>query len=137
MGKLVDTYNSKKKENNNCLYIIHSGVFYICINEDAKKLNELLQLKITNIDNDGNIKYGFPTSRIDFYKNILDKINIKYEIVEIQNLNQSIISKKNNKEMMKIINYISNLNLDDISHKDAYKILEKLNRSCKNFNGES
>lgn len=138
MGKLMEMYNLKKKQNQDCLYIIHSGVFYIGVNEDAKKLNDLLQLKITNIDNKGNIKCGFPTSRLDFYKNLLDKLNVNYELVELSNCNENVGSstysdKENTKNIMKIIDYISKLDLDEISPKDAYNILEKLNTKCKSY----
>jgi len=71
-------------------------------------------------------------------KNLLDKLNVNYELVELSNCNENVGSstysdKENTKNIMKIIDYISKLDLDEISPKDAYNILEKLNTKCKSY----
>lgn len=49
------------------------------------------------------------------------------------NGNSTYSDKENTKNIMKIIDYISKLDLDEISPKDAYNILEKLNTKCKSY----
>ena len=45
------------------LYLFRSGIFYIGLDEDAKKLTETLGLKLTNFD--GNtVKCGFPSNSL-------------------------------------------------------------------------
>lgn len=57
------------------------GFFYNILNEDAKIINEKLGLKITDLGS--NIfKCDFPVSQLDKYIILLNKIKIKYKIID-------------------------------------------------------
>ena len=63
MGKLYTKYKSLKGKDTSMLYLFRSGIFYIGLDEDAKKLTETLGLKLTNFD--GNtVKCGFPSNSL-------------------------------------------------------------------------
>ena len=49
MSKLLKQYESLKKLDPTCIYIFRVGIFYNILNEDAKIMNEKLNLKITNL----------------------------------------------------------------------------------------
>ena len=52
MSKLYLEYKRKKDENKDKYYLFKSGLFYIFIDEDAKKINKITPLNITNLNND-------------------------------------------------------------------------------------
>lgn len=59
MSKLYEKYKSLKSENNDKLYLFKSGIFYIFLDEDAKKMSNFLNLKLTNL-NESICKCRFP-----------------------------------------------------------------------------
>ena len=63
MSKLYQKYQQLKKENPEKCYLFKSGIFYIFLEDDAKKLGPMLSLKITNL-NDSVVKCGFPAETI-------------------------------------------------------------------------
>ena len=128
MSKLYDRYLYLKNLDKSKIYLIKSGIFYISLDEDALALAEKFNFKLTNL-NDSIIKCGFPETRLKYYTNLLDNMNIKYEVDTSQatapKLNPLI---KNNKNF---IAKIASFDLDTISFKDAHNILCSLNTEAK------
>lgn len=126
MGKLYKKYNELKTQDSSVIYLFKSGIFYICLDKDADKLNELLGLKLTNFD--GNIlKCGFPTNSLGDYLIKMENSGIKYKLID-SNLN-SIESPKeymNSLNVKKIISTLQKLDIDDTSPKEALNILSNL-----------
>ena len=81
MGKLYTKYKSLKEKDSSMLYLFKSGIFYIGLDEDAKKLNETLGLKLTNFD--GNtVKCGFPSNSLETYLTKLQDSNINFRLID-------------------------------------------------------
>ena len=131
MSKLYDEYRKLKIKDENKLYIFKSGMFYIALEEDAKTLSEMFDFKIVKL-NENVVKSGFPISRLEYYLELLNKRNINFEIIDgnyskIENYEDYM----NNCKLKKIIIYINNLDLDNVTFKEAYNYLEKLKNEIK------
>lgn len=131
MSKLYSKYIKLKKDCPEKLFLFKSGIFYIALEEDANKLSEIFSFKITNL-NDNVIKCGFPGKRLEHYTNSLNEHNILFEIIDdeyskIENFNDYL----NNSNLKNIIQNIIKLDLDDISYKQAYQILEDFQKDLK------
>ena len=50
MSKLYVEYLKLKNKDINKVYLFKSGIFYIALEEDAKKLSELFDFKLTNLN---------------------------------------------------------------------------------------
>ncbi len=122
MSKLYDKYLYLKKLDSSKIYLIKSGIFYVALEDDALELSEKFNFKLTNL-NDKVIKCGFPKDRIQYYTNLLDIMNVKYEIVDL-------ISSTNDFDF---IEKIAKLDLNNISYKDAHDILQSLNKDAKSI----
>ena len=124
MSKLYDRYLYLKNLDKSKIYLIKSGIFYISLDEDALELAEKFNFKLTNL-NDSIIKCGFPETRLQYYTNLLDVMNIKYEVDTSQaTFPKSNTLIRNNKNF---IDKIASLDLDAISFKEAHNILCSLN----------
>ena len=121
MSKLLNQYNQLKKDDPNTIYIFRVGIFYNILNEDAKIINEKLGLKIIDLGPQIS-KCGFPISCLDKYVVLLNKMEIKYQIID--NLpNSNLTEYKNNIEIKKLINKIKSLELNNIKPIDALNTL--------------
>ena len=90
MSKLYDKYRKLKTSENhtpNTLYLFKTGLFFIFIDEDAKIISELLNLKLCNL-NETIVKCGFPCNSLQKYLNLLKSTpyNISIYIQTILNL---------------------------------------------------
>lgn len=97
---IYNKYVELKKQNNKLLYLFEVGNFFIFINEDAKLVSSIIDLKLTKFGN--NVKCGFPVNSLEKYINIFNELG----------LNVSIIYKVNCKEVNKN---------KDIEELDIYK----------------
>ncbi len=126
MGKLYTKYKSLKGKDSSMLYLFKSGIFYIGLDEDAKKLNETLGLKLTNFD--GNtVKCGFPSNSLETYLTKLQDSNINFRLID--NSFDTIESPEaylNSMNIKKIIETLKNIDMDSTSPKEAYDVLYKL-----------
>lgn len=126
MGKLYTKYKSLKEKDSSMLYLFRSGIFYIGLDEDAKKLNETLGLKLTNFD--GNtVKCGFPSNSLETYLTKLQDSNINFRLID--NSFDTIESPEaylNSMNIKKIIETLKNIDMDSTSPKEAYDVLYKL-----------
>ena len=107
------------------------GIFYNIINEDAKIINEKLGLKLTDLG--PNIsKCGFPISQLDKYIILLNKMKIKYKVVDnLPNTNLNDYMK--NVEIKKVLNKISNLDMNNTTFQQAFNILLEIQNKLKNI----
>lgn len=130
MSKLETKYNQMKAENKDIVYMLRSSIFYIFMNEDAILINKALGLKITDLG-PNIIKCGFPISRVEKYKSFLNEKGIKYQIID-DLPNSNVEAYLNDIEIKKTLQKIANLNMDEISFRQAYDILSEINAKLKN-----
>ena len=124
MSKLLNHFNELKKQAASSIYIFRVGIFYNILNEDAHTLNEKLGLKLTSLSPEIT-KCGFPISSLDKYTQKLDKMQIKYSIID--NLTDiTITDYSNNIEFKKIIKKIKSIDIDNTNPIDALNILNDL-----------
>lgn len=117
MSKLIDLYNKCKKEDNAILYCFKNGSFYNFFNEDANKVSEILNLKITKFSENGT-KCGFP---INSKENKFEKLNVKhisYKIIELKK--EKNIKKTNLDKNETIIKDIKELDLSKMTDREAF-----------------
>ncbi len=133
MSKLYVEYLKLKSENTDKLYLFKSGIFYIAIEDDAKKLSELFNFKLTNLNNTV-MKCGFPQKRLEFYIDKLNSLNILFEIVD---LNYSKVDNYsdylNNNKIKDIIKSIIQIDMNNISFKESFEFLEKTKTELENI----
>ena len=131
MSKLLKQYEQLKKEDASCIYLFRVGIFYNILNEDAKIINEKLGLKITDLG--PNIfKCGFPVSQLNKYTTLLNKMEIKHTVID--NLpNSNIKEYMNNVEIKKILNKITDLDMNNITFHQAFDTLLDIQNKLKNI----
>ena len=131
MSKLLKQYEQLKKEDASCIYLFRVGIFYNILNEDAKIINEKLGLKITDLG--PNIfKCGFPVSQLNKYTTLLNKMEIKHTVID--NLpNSNINEYMNNVEIKKILNKITDLDMNNITFHQAFDTLLDIQNKLKNI----
>ena len=133
MSKLFKEYEKLKQKNPDILYLFKSGIFYIGLNEDASKLANLFQFKITNL-NDTVTKCGFPTKKLEFYTNLLNRCSVKFEIIDPNALKTSPIDYLNYTKTKEILQSIANLDMNSISFEESFQILQDFNKTLKSLN---
>lgn len=132
MSKLLNQYESFKKIDPSYIYIFRVGIFYNILNEDAKIINEKLNLKITNLSPE-IFKCGFPVSTLDKYKKILNEKGIKYKIIDNLPNNMNTTDYMNNVEIKHIISKIKNLDMNNTTFQQAFNILLDIQNRLKNI----
>lgn len=129
MSKLLNQYNEFKKNDASSIYLFRIGIFYNILNEDAKIINEKLGLKITDLG-PSIFKCGFPVSQLDKYIILLNKMKIKYKIID--NLpNSNINDYMKNIEIKKIITKIENLDMNNTTFQQAFNLLLDIQEKIK------
>ena len=124
MSKLYDIYKKLKNENNETIYLFKSGVFYICLDDDAKILSKIYNLKLTNLNVD-IVKCGFPCSSFDKYYQLFVNDNIIFKIVE----NNTIFDGADylrNKTLLSLLDKINQVSVDNLSVSEAYRFIEEI-----------
>lgn len=126
MSKLYNEYLKRKSIDNDKYYLFKSGLFYIFIDEDAKKINKITPLKLTNLNND-IVKCGFPSNSLDKYLDIFKNLELNIEIVH------SIDNKSNDIDVIeKIIKKIKNININALTPVKALNILNEFKELLNN-----
>ena len=85
---MIDSYIDLKITYKNYLIILKTGVFYICINDDAFILNKLFSYKIREFNSYKRI--GFPINSLNKVLKRLERLNINYIVYD-----NKIITKVN------------------------------------------
>ena len=128
----MNQYNELKKEDASCIYLFRVGIFYNFLNEDAKIINEKLGLKITDLG--PNIfKCGFPVSQLDKYIILLNKMKIKYKIIDNLPNSTNINEYMKNVEIKKILNKIADLDMNNTTFQQSFNILLDIQNKLKNM----
>lgn len=131
-NKYIELKNSQEEET---YYLFKAGIFYIFISEDAKYMSNLLNLKLTNL-NENIQKCGFPSNNLCKYLNILSENKINFKIIDSTlNLVESPQKYLENQVLINQINKIKNLDLEETSPKKAYDILYNFQQNIKNIKG--
>ena len=123
MSKLFDIYKNLKQEDSKTLFLFKSGIFYIFLDEDAKIINNLLDLKLTNL-NTQIVKCGFPANSLQKYLKLLSFTD--YNIKIIDNSSNTSFKVKDftmNNDNIDLLKTISNVNEENLSVKDAYDFI--------------
>lgn len=126
MSKLYDLYKNLKKEDFETLYLFKSGLFYIFLDEDAKIINDLLDLKLTNLNTE-IVKCGFPSNSLQKYLKILNctKYNIKI-IDPTSNTSFKINDFVMNINNINLIKKIADIDEENLSVKDAFEFIANI-----------
>ena len=126
MSKLIDIYKQLKQEDSETLYLFKSGIFYIFLDQDAKKISQMFDLKLTKL-NDNFLKCGFPSSAIDKYFNLLNGTDYKIKIIDnVNNFTFKFQDFNTNKSIQNLITTIKKVDVDSLSISEAYKFIEDI-----------
>lgn len=133
MSKLYSKYLSLKKENDSTIYLFKSGIFYLFIEDDAKTMSPLLQLKLSNLS-PTVFKCGFPVTSLEKYLPLLEKLGKKIEIIDLEK-NLMLPPKEFvlTQEIRKFIFYLSSQDSNTLSIKEAYRFIDEVVTQSKNF----
>ena len=136
MSKLMNLYTNLKNQNPNTLYLFKIGLFYNFLNDDAKKISNLLHLKLTNLSPE-IIKCGFPYSSLNKYLKILSTLPYEFKIIDYSNSSTSnsysIEEFKLDMSTKKLLEKISSIDTDTISVTEAYSLLDELKDNAVRF----
>ena len=128
MSKLYTEYLRLKKVDSSKIYLFKSGIFFISLDEDAKKLAEIFSFKLTYL-NENVVKCGFPQNRLEYYISQLTISKIPFEIVD---LNYSKIDNYsdylNNIKIKNIIDSIIDIDMNNITFKQSFEFLYKIKK---------
>lgn len=126
MSNLYNRYLQLKQENNETFYLFKYGIFYIFLDDDAKKISQLLNFKLTNL-NASVVKCGFPASQLNKYLAYFRGSNITVKIIEsIQSPVLSDYAYVYYKKCDSFIDSVSKINPDTLSISEAFNTLQKL-----------
>ena len=132
MSKLYNTYEELKKENSNLIYLFKSGIFFIALDKDAYTLSNLFSFKITNFT-PTIVKCGFPCSSYEKYLKLFNACNLNTKIIELNNSSASKVDNYQKKEKINnILDKINSLDINSLSVKEAFNIIEELQKCLKN-----
>ena len=122
---------SLKMQDSSQLYLFKSGIFFIFIDEDAKLVSSLLNLKLTNL-NPVIVKCGFPVSHFEKYSKLLNEKNLSFKVIDSSN-NTSFLPNEYilNSKIEKLLKEIASVNANDLSISEAYDFIEKISNECK------
>ncbi|MEE0769613.1 MAG: hypothetical protein U0O04_03590 [Clostridia bacterium] len=132
MSKLLKQYEELKKNDASSIYLFRVGIFYNILNEDAKLINEKLGLKITDLG-PSIFKCGFPVSQLDKYIILLNKMKIKYKVINNLPNDSNINDYLKNVEIKKILNKIADMDLNNTTFQQAFNTLLDIQNKLKNM----
>ena len=136
MSKLYDKYLLLKKQNPAVLYLFKSGILYIFLENDAKKMSLLLNLKLNNL-NENVLKCGFPVNNLSKYSSLIEKAG--YELLIVDSSSQETHSSTEyilNNHIKNFIENLSNVDSNTLSISEAYSFIEKICQQAKDFRKE-
>lgn len=115
MSKLYNRYKTLKNKEN-IIYIFKVGMFYVILDDDAKILSKLLNLKLIPLNSEVN-KCGFPVNSLKKYEKILKENKIKYKIIE---------DYEENKDLNQFLNKIKKYDIDNMTGIKALELIYEL-----------
>ena len=126
MSKMYKRYLELKSEDNSKIYLFKSGIFYIFLAEDAKLMSSILNLRLTNL-NENILKCGFPVNNLNKYINLTKSLGLDINIVD--SLIDTPIPTKNyiaNSSMKDLITKLTSINANELSIREAYSLIDDL-----------
>lgn len=131
MSKLFKIYQILKNQDADTIYLFKSGIFYIFLDEDAKKVSPLLDLKLTKL-NDKVVKCGFPVSAYNKYFNILNQTKNNFKIIDNTNsLSLTLNDFTIEQSLKNLLNKINQIDTEHLSVSEAYKFIEDIQKDSK------
>jgi len=124
MSKLYKKYRQLKKENEELVYLFKVGNFYLLLDDDAKKANQLLGLKCTHL-NDEVIKCGFPIDSLDKYLKLLESNQLQVKIIDKENIDNNEDYIRNQK-INKILRKLEKQDINKINCIQALQYIKEL-----------
>ena len=119
-----------KKTDKDTILLFKSGIFYILLDNDARLVSSILNLKLTQLNSDV-VKCGFPISSLDKYLHLLIKYSLNVKIIDI---NSNTVYTPNeftyNSETDSLLLELIKLDVDNLSIKEAYSKLEDFNNKA-------
>lgn len=115
MSKLYNRYKTLKNKED-IVYIFKVGIFYVILDDDAKILSKLLNLKLIPLNSEVN-KCGFPVNSLKKYEKILKDNKIKYKIIE---------DYEENKDLNQFLNKIKKYDIDNMTGIKALELIYEL-----------
>ena len=115
MSKLYNRYKTLKNKED-IVYIFKVGIFYVILDDDAKILSKLLNLKLIPLNSEVN-KCGFPINSLKKYEKILKDNKIKYKIIE---------DYEENKDLNQFLNKIKKYDIDNMTGIKALELIYEL-----------
>ena len=131
-SKLYKKYLSLKINDSSYFYLFKSGIFYIFISDDAKRIAPLLDLKLTHL-NSSIMKCGFPINATKKYFKMFEELNLKVKIVNLTDTvyTNTIERQLNTKEFFEIIEKFLEVNIENLSISQAFDLLYDLQDKLK------
>ena len=126
MSKMYKRYLELKQKNSSNIYLFKSGIFYVFLQDDAKLMCNILNLRLTNL-NENVLKCGFPVNNLNKYLDLIKSLG--YEIYIVDSLVDDAIPTKNyllNSSIKGLINKMSSIDVDSLSIKEAYSLIGSL-----------
>ena len=134
MSTLYNTYLSLKKINSQTIYLFKSGIFLIAIDKDANILSDIFKFKLSNLTNT-IAKCGFPVSSFDKYSKLFKLYNLDVKVIDCKmKTSYKLNEYRQNQDIVKIIELISSVDIDNLSVLEAYKFIETLKNKALNLN---
>lgn len=133
MSKMYKKYEELKKKDPNKIYLFKSGIFYLFLDNDAKKMSDVLHLKLTNL-NANVLKCGFPVNNLDKYLTLLQEN--RFDVCLVNSLETAPVTPKNyllNSEVEDLLLNLAQTDSNNLSIKEAYSIIEDLSSKAKNI----
>lgn len=130
MSKLFNIYQNLKQEDSETLYLFKSGIFYIFIDNDAKKVHDLLDLKLTNLNTE-IVKCGFPENSLQKYLKLLSLTKYNVKIIDsTSNTSFKVKDFTMNTSNIDLLKTLSSVNENNLSVKDAYEFITNIKHNA-------
>ncbi len=136
MSKMYQRYQELKRKNPEKIYLFKSGIFYLFLADDAKKMSAVLSLKLTNL-NETVLKCGFPVNNLNKYLTLLKDLG--YEISIVDSVVSEPLPSKNyllNANVKNLINKLALINTDELSIKEAYSLIDDFQAQANSIKEE-
>ena len=113
-------YKNLKSQEPNLIYLFKTGIFYLFLDNDAKTVAPILNLKSTNL-NQSTLKCRFPCSSYDKYSVLFKMHDLKIKIIETDNKIMYNLKDYNANVMIRdLLESIKSINIDTFSISDVF-----------------
>ena len=133
MSKLYNEYLKLKEHSLTDVILFKSGIFYIFLADDAKKVSPLLNLKLGYL-NDSVVKCSFPINSLSQYLKKFELLGLNVCITDSikeqpRPSNEYIL----NNDVRNFIVDLSTIDSNNLSIREAYLLIDNIQERAKNF----